>query len=421
MAVTLTDVNVRAALASKLGTKDFQVESWRQVSLMEDGRLGFLGDHFKVEAKVRLPDSKEATDVSLFVKALPKNALARDTVVKTGAFKKEALFYKCLSSSMTKALPQDRPGFQPFVFPQCHLVLEDCMLLDDLSRFGFRGLEGRECMPIEHARLVVKALGELHAGGLILEERAGGRTLLEQFPELAFESFFSDDPNHYNATWHNASFKAAVGIVPHLDKYKGDSATIAKVQAALTGVLKQVFDSFGAWPGVRNTMCHGDVWVNNFMFRNDAQGRPVEVSLVDFQLSRYTPPAHDLVMFVVFCTDRAFQEKYLDELTRLHWDSMAAALRRAGCDPDKVLPWSEFSDVAKKQWKYGLMLMALEHPFALAPPSIMDPLLVDPQKFQQHCHVDRTDTVIRMYEEDPYFRSRFNDTMERLIDGYVLN
>lgn len=421
MAVKLTDDDVRAALASALGSQDIQVESWKQVSLMEDGRLGFLGDHFKVAATVRVPGDAEARDASLFVKALPRNPMARDTVANSGAFRKEALFYKYLSSAMTAELRVDRPGFQPYVFPRCHGIKDDCLLLDDLGRDGFHGLGGRECMPIEHARLVVKALGELHAGGLVLEERAGGRTLLEQFPDLGFETFFSGDPAHPNASWHRASMKLCVGIVPHLDKYKGDAAAIAKAQAALPGVLAEVFTVMGAWPGVRNTMCHGDVWLNNFMFRDDEQGRPVEVSLVDFQLARYSPPAHDLAMFIAFCTDRAFQERHLDELTRLHYDSMAAALRRAGCDPDKVLPWSEFSDVAQKQRKYGLLLMALENPLSLAPGSLMDPLLEDAEKFHQHMHVDRTDAIIRLYHEDPYFRRRYNETMEGVIDNYVLN
>ncbi|KAK3923750.1 putative oxidoreductase dhs-27 [Frankliniella fusca] len=420
MEVQLNEADVRAALESKLGRKDLELVSWEQKSLMEDGRLGYLGDHFMLEARVRLPCAA-ATDVTLFVKALPKNPTARKTCTTSGLFRKEALFYGLLSADMIAAMRQERPGFQPFVFPACHLIKDDCILLDDLSRSGFKGMGGRECMPIEHARLVVKALGELHAAGLVLEERAGGRTLVDQFPEINYETFFCPDPEHAMAKWHQASIKLCVAIVPHLDKYKGDSAAIAKAQAALPDLLRSLFDKFGAWPGVRNTLCHGDVWINNFMFRYDASGAPVETSLVDFQLARYTPPAHDLIMFIAFCTDRAFQKRYLDELTRLHYDSMAAALRRAGCDPDKVLPWSEFQDVAAKQWKYGLLMMALEQPFSLAPSSLMDPLLVDEKKFYQHCHVDRTDAIIKLYEEDAYFRSRYNETMEGIIDNYILN
>lgn len=77
---------------------------------------------------------------------------------------------------------------------------------------------------------VVKALGELHAAGLVLEERRG-RTLLDEFPEFGFETFFTDDPQHPNQTWHRASINLCVAIVPHLDKYRDlDKETQAKIQ-----------------------------------------------------------------------------------------------------------------------------------------------------------------------------------------------
>ncbi|XP_034244623.1 uncharacterized protein LOC117647163 [Thrips palmi] len=421
MAVTVTQDDVQAAFNAKFGC-EVAIESWKQVSVMEDGRLGFLGDHFKVKARARVPASAaEARDVSLFVKGLPENDKARATVVNTGAFKKEALFYQLFAKDMTAALGGAAgPDCQPFVFPQCHLVKDDCLLLDDLGPFGFAGMEAREPLPLEHIRLVVKALGELHAASLVLEERRG-RTLLAQFPEIGYETFFTDDPKHTNATWHRASINVCVAIVPHLDKYRDlDKDTLARIQAALPPLLHEVLQSLGTWEGVRNVMCHGDSWTNNFMFRKDASGRPVEVALVDYQLARYAPPPNDLAIMLFFCSDRAFQEKHWAELKRLHWDSIAAGLRRAGCEPEKVLPWSQFESVADKMYKYGLLLMALEQPFSLAPSSLMDPLLEDPDKFYHHCHVDRTETIINMYKTDELFRSRYNQTMERIIDTYIL-
>lgn len=423
MTVELTAEDVRAALCAKLGTEDLAVDSFQLVSLMEDGRLGYLGDHFRVKCSVRQPAAAEPRAVSMFVKGLPRNPMARATVVNSGAFRKEALFYQCVAKGIKEAVAEDRgPDFQPFVYPACHLIKDDCILLDDLGPFGFTGIEdGRNGLPLEHVKLVVKALAEIHAGSLVLEERAGGRSIVEQHPEFDFESFFSDDPSHSQQGWHRASIKVCVALVPHMDKYRGDPALVARVQAALPPLLLQLFAQMRPWPGVRNAVCHGDVWVNNFMFRAGADGQPVEVSLVDFQLARYMPPAHDLVMMLTFCTDAAFWDAHLDELARLHWDTMAAALRRAGCDPDKVLPWSEYSDVLQRTWKFGLVQMALEYPFSLAPAWLMGPLLEDPEKFQHHCNVDRTDAILGLYRDDPLFRARYTELMERLIDGHILN
>ena len=87
----------------------------------------------------------------------------------------------------------------------------------------------------------------------------------------------------------------------------------------------------------------------------------------------------------------------------------------------QVYPRSEFEAATKKMWKYGLIEMALEHPFALASDEVMQPVLADPERFRRHCHEDRTETCIKMFYDDPFFRYRFTETMERLIDGYILN
>lgn len=52
----------------------------------------------------------------------------------------------------------------------------------------------------------------------------------------------------------------------------------------MPGVLRRMFDALGPWPGVRNVLNHGDVWANNFLFRHDDAGCPVEVALIDFQM-----------------------------------------------------------------------------------------------------------------------------------------
>jgi len=418
--VKLTKEDAVAALRAQFGSDDLVVDSWKQVSLMEDGRLGNLGDHFKLVGQVRHPATAAPRDFSFFVKAMPGNENARETVDKSGAFKKEMLFYKLLAKDFMDILREERgPDFQPSLFPRCHLIKEDCLLLDDLGVHNFKSCDGRAVMGIEHARMVVRDMAYFHAASMILEERHG-RTLLEMYPELDFETFFTSDPKHTMAGWHRASFKLAVAAVPLL-KYGSDPALVKRIQAELPDVMNTLWDSFRPWPGHRNVMTHADLWVNNFMYRHDAEGHPVELSFVDFQLMRYSVPGSDFMILLHFCTDKAFQDKYLDELITLYMDSLATILRRSGLDPEKMLALSEFTSTVHKMVKMGLILMVLEYPFALAPASVLQPVLCDPVAFQQYCHVDRTETCIRMFHDDHFFRYRFTETMERLIDGYLLN
>lgn len=47
-----------------------------------------------------------------------------------------------------------------------------------------------------------------------------------------------------------------------------------------------------------NVLNHGDVWVNNLMFKYSNTGEPETVMFVDYQLTHYTSPALDLQYFI---------------------------------------------------------------------------------------------------------------------------
>ena len=51
-------------------------------------------------------------------------------------------------------------------------------------------------------------------------------------------------------------------------------------------------------------MCHGDLWINNLMFRNDIDGHVESVKIVDLQSMRFSSPVFDIIQFlyaVSFC------------------------------------------------------------------------------------------------------------------------
>lgn len=371
--------DVMVALSHELGCDPGYLElvSWNLKSLMEDGKLGYGGDHFQLAGVVKValgPQQAETTsfnksttrDFSFFVKALPGDNPEQRERLREG-LQKESLFYTLLAQDLADAL-----GSKELLYPSCVLAKGDCLIVQDLGAMRFRCCDSR-LLDLEHTKLVsthssfntfarelfdvnetnlnlcasfvrqvVRAMARQHAGSLILEERHGAR-LDQLFPELLRDSTnYSKEPGLANADWHRASFKVAVDIVPHLDKYRGNAELVARIQAQLPALLTQAFPGLQPWPDARNAVVHADLWTNNVMFRYDGVGScgvlpvPVEVALVDFQLVRYTPPAHDLVTFLLYCTDKDFQERHFHELARLHWDCMAAELRGVALDPDKV-------------------------------------------------------------------------------------
>lgn len=78
--------------------------------------------------------------------------------------------------------------------------------------------------------------------------------------------------------------------------------------------------------GAMNVLNHGDLWVNNMMFKYDGNGRPIDLVFVDYQMSFYSSPGIDINYFLntspkidVRLNDRA-------ALIRTYREAMARAL-----------------------------------------------------------------------------------------------
>jgi len=84
------------------------------------------------------------------------------------------------------------------------------------------------------------------------------------------------------------------------------------------------------------------------------------------------------------------------------------------------LPWDKFLGTVKELKKYGLVLMALEYPFSLAPAGTLDVILDNDEKFRHHYLVDRTPFALKLFEECEVFRNRFTEVMEELIEKYII-
>ncbi|KAK9722539.1 Ecdysteroid kinase-like family [Popillia japonica] len=53
----------------------------------------------------------------------------------------------------------------------------------------------------------------------------------------------------------------------------------------------------------RNTICHGDLWVANFMYKYE-NSTPISCRIIDFQTFRYAPPAQDFMTYMYLVADK---------------------------------------------------------------------------------------------------------------------
>lgn len=93
---------------------------------------------------------------------------------------------------------------------------------------------------------------------------------------------------------------------------------------------------FSGPKGRYDTICHGDLWMNNMLFLHDNDGRIIDLKLVDYQICRLTSLAIDIHHFIYSSVQSSLIEKSYESLIRIYHAEFLKVLRRLNVD-EKIL------------------------------------------------------------------------------------
>lgn len=84
-------------------------------------------------------------------------------------------------------------------------------------------------------------------------------------------------------------------------------------------------------------VAHGDLWVNNVMFKWNSLGVPVECRFFDLQTMRCISPAFDILHFMFTSTKRSLRDSHMDTLLEIYTTSLHSELnqRTENCESIK--------------------------------------------------------------------------------------
>lgn len=84
-------------------------------------------------------------------------------------------------------------------------------------------------------------------------------------------------------------------VIDLVDSWPNYDYYVNKLKKLRSKLIKKCITDLVASPDHFNTLLHGDMWTNNIMIKhNPNDGRLENISLIDFQLSRWASPALDL-------------------------------------------------------------------------------------------------------------------------------
>jgi hypothetical protein len=77
---------------------------------------------------------------------------------------------------------------------------------------------------------------------------------------------------------------------------------------------------------------HGDIWLNNMMFRSNEKSDPLDVIMFDYQASFWASPATDVLYFLISSVSDEIKTEHFDDFIEHYHRELSDALKRVGYD-----------------------------------------------------------------------------------------
>ncbi|XP_034099228.2 uncharacterized protein LOC117564518 [Drosophila albomicans] len=233
--------------------------------------------------------SQQEHQMSVIVKSIPRIESVEFIEDLQVYLKEKITYYEVLPR--LELLMQCKRRFGPKLY-QCLKLPENTLVFEDLSQLDYVMASREAGLNEEHCRLVMERLAEFHAASMALATldpqifEAFGDGMLSPHGLAKDDGlllrFFSGNAKQLHKVVN--SWPGFERIASKIDKYlQQQRAHLVRAQAPLEKEIK--------------VLNHGDLWVNNMLFKYDRVQQPQDVIFIDFQLSIWGSPGIDLNYF----------------------------------------------------------------------------------------------------------------------------
>ncbi|XP_060517068.1 uncharacterized protein LOC132696326 [Cylas formicarius] len=391
----LNKEDVSIAIANKLRSVDYRLLDYHLTPL--DQRNGYLGDYYNLALKVS--QGEETNDLQMFAKFAVK--FRWEVLSRAGSEREEFFYSTILRFFETHGLDQIM-DFAPEVY---FIRSFDVVLMDDLAKSGYVAYDSTVMLSYQHLRLAVSQLAKLHACSFAIEETHSVR-LNELYPNRFEEIAFKEsDPwfiNGVDGTLHMIDKCQLAVKVTKTEEFK------EKVRRAFESFFEKIKSS----ERYRNAICHADMYGPNIMFKHDENDVPNDCRLVDFQMLRYCPPAHDVMFCIYINSTKEMRDAYMSALLREYYTEISKNLRMFYVDVNSVYTPDEFDKSCRYMKSQAICQALLYSHFNKCPSTLKKQLLSD-DEIRLHYEGNRKEFLDIAFKSD-LFRSVQEGLLEDL-------
>ncbi|XP_047533038.1 uncharacterized protein LOC125068083 [Vanessa atalanta] len=373
------------------------------------GIAGFLGDHLRLTLHVKEDFVRK---IHLFVKTIPMGNQPKAEFITQNQFnKREALMFK---------LFEEMGGTEdPYPWrPKAYIYTENILVMPDLCAEGYKSFPAKKYLDKNHVMVTVTSIARFHAAffNYITKNTANGKRsyhFLDDCSHIMTEPIFIDSPWLHTAAKLTSKFLKELSI--NSKKYPDD------LEERLVEFYIKACESLKVYEDTLNVIIHKDLWMNNILFRYNGD-LVTNAVIIDYQCTRFAPPAFDVMAFLYLTTSRRFRECYENEVLRHYYSVFFESL-----DNDSKLRMDSFKynldsflDWCEKARMFGMVEAATIFPYILMDPVKAQKTFDNPETYMEYLVEDRSGPVIEHARENDSYRTKQLELYEELVEKYIL-
>ncbi|XP_066990861.1 uncharacterized protein [Macrobrachium rosenbergii] len=403
----ITEDNVRKVLKVDKGSEAL-LKSWKVVDFTKSGdNFACLVTSVEVTYSTRDEGNCEASYV---VKLNPNRKSGNFREAEPFLFEKEGKFYEELVPALNGALASARQ--EPLRFPKCFLVSleeeKEHLYFEDLRVRGFRMFDKKKGLDKSHVTLVISELARLHGASYLLKQKfLEGRAVTSKY-EFLSKDFLTCSPNctEIFVSWVQRAIDTGVTFLETVSGYETATAWVKSIRSKVGFFLSEYLQSKKF-----NSVCHGDCWNNNMLFRYNSEGLPVEVAFVDLQFSREASIASDLNYFLQTSVTGDVRRPNIDNFMSIYHSAYKEVLE--GRNMPMPFTKEEILEEFKDKSVFGLLFAMVIIPLLLIEPE--EGLQVSDTCFETRMREIRVLSVAKLKTNLPH-KSRFLAVFDELME-----
>lgn len=348
-----------------------------------------MADHLVL--KITATINAQQKLVRFFVKTFPNNTypVMQKYIRQSNAFDKEIFVYTTLLPKLT----------QTDFAPACLYAKNNTIILEDLTENNYQ-LCSLQQFDDAHIKLTLQTIATIHACSIAHEEK---------FETLATD-FSTDGINRKDENFAGFHYLQAAhkGLLLAADLLQKNA-----FKNHLNQTFNEIFTLLNQHETHKNVFNHGDLWPMNILFQYE-NGAPKHCKLVDYQLIRYSPPANDVLYFLLHALTHKKFKTHLHAYLQFYYTTLYKTVGNFGFDLERILPLKEFETTCnlllaplKLKHAYQVMLQYANN-------SYMKDVYKSSEWYTKCLFEDRSEMVESMMATDVGYRERVQELLQDL-------